>query len=72
MGDDGMKELRRALGAKPPKALATLDDAQLADLAAALGDARRRQREALQSSADGALKIVPRLLRGPVRKALGM
>lgn len=65
--------LRRALrGATPPASVATLDDAVVADLAAAIEEARREQARQLAASGEKSLEIIPRLLRGPVKKVLGL
>lgn len=44
-----------------------LDDAQAAKLRALVDAARAQQAQDLQAAMDGALKFVPRLLRGPVK-----
>jgi hypothetical protein len=66
-----MKELEKALGSKPPKGLAKLDAADRADLAAKVAAARKSQDRALLGALNASLKIVPRPLRGPLRKVLG-
>ena len=63
--------LRARLSSEPPDGIRSLTGAQLADLTAAIGDARHRQREALQAAGDRALGHVPRLLRGPIRRVVG-
>ncbi|WP_028008772.1 hypothetical protein [Solimonas flava] len=62
----------RELGAPAPDALAALDAASLQQLADALRDARRRQRAQMAAATDSALLHVPLLLRGAVRKILGI
>jgi hypothetical protein len=53
----------------PPPSLAAADADQLSGLvAAALADQRRQTAEAVER----AIEHVPRLLRGPVRKVLGV
>ena len=65
--------LRDALrGAEPPASLAGLDDAVVADLADAIVAARREQARQLAASGEKSLAVIPRLLRGPVKKMLGM
>ena len=65
-----MAQLRAALRADPPAGLAALDDEVLATLAAAIREAEEHQRSELVAAGDRALRHVPALLRGPVRKAL--
>jgi len=65
--------LREALGgAEPPASLRTLDDATVADLAAAIAQAHRDQRRQLAASGEASLRHVPKLLRGPVKKVIGL
>ena len=64
------RELEQELGGRPPDGLATLTDEERSDLAERLHDAKRRQSQALERGIDEALEIVPRLVRGPVRKIL--
>jgi mono/diheme cytochrome c family protein len=71
MTPDAKRALRAELGAAPPKGLDALSDDQIADLAAALHDARARDKAALAKAMQDALQHVPRLLRGPVRKMIG-
>jgi predicted metal-dependent phosphoesterase TrpH len=70
----GKDALAKQLGGKqPPKGLvATVDDADLERLAQTIHDARRRQGEALAASGEQALRIIPGILRRPVKKMLGM
>lgn len=65
-----MAQLRAALRAEPPAGLATLDEEVLVTLAAAIREAEDHQRNELLAAGDRALRYVPALLRGPVRKAL--
>lgn len=65
------RPLWKALGCEPPAAVRALPDEQQADLAAAVEDARARQRHDLRAAIDGAYAHVPRLLRGPLRKVMG-
>jgi hypothetical protein len=71
MAKDAAGSLQAELGASPPAGLAALDAAERDDLAAAVRDARRRQAVALTEALDGALNLIPRLLRGPVRRIFG-
>jgi hypothetical protein len=64
-------ELESELRAPVPSGVQQLDDASRADLAAAIRDARHRQAAALQEAGDQALRHIPRVLRIPLRKALG-
>lgn len=50
--------------------LRALSDEQVAHLAAAITQAREHQLAALGQAMEDGLGFVPRLLRGPVRKAL--
>jgi hypothetical protein len=43
----------------------------LADLGAALAEARHRQAAALAEAGDRALSHIPRLLRGPIKRIVG-
>jgi hypothetical protein len=70
MTPDAKRELRAELGAAPPKGLDALSDEQVADLAGALRTSRERQSAALEEAMEDALRHVPRLLRGPVRKMM--
>ena len=71
MAEDGFQALATQLRDDPPESLAKLDDAQLADLAGAVRDARRRQAVELDAAGEKAFGHIPRLLRGPIRKLLG-
>lgn len=65
--------LRDALGgAEPPAAILALDDAVVADLAAAIGDARRAEADALAASGERSLRLLPLPLRIGVKKVLGL
>jgi hypothetical protein len=67
---DGLAQLRAALRSEPPAGLSEVDDDVLITLAAAIREAEEHQRAELLASGDRALRVVPRLLRGPVRKAI--
>jgi hypothetical protein len=70
MPDDPEQVLRARLDEPLPERLWTLPEDQLADLADALADAHSRQGVALDDSIDRALRFLPWLLRGVVRKVL--
>ncbi|MQA60138.1 MAG: hypothetical protein GEU86_01305 [Actinophytocola sp.] len=62
-------ELKRELG--DIGAIETLTDDQAVALLTAFNGARRRQAAILTAARDEALRHVPRLLRGSVRRVLG-
>lgn len=64
---DGLAEV---LGAEPPAGLAVLDQTAIDDLAGLIGHARQEQEAALLKAVDDALRIVPRPLRGIVKKVI--
>ncbi|WP_216214688.1 hypothetical protein [Amycolatopsis aidingensis] len=55
-----------------PDGIATLPHEQRQELAEALRAARERQAAELATAAEESLKYVPALLRGAVRKAVGL
>ncbi|MBT2543733.1 hypothetical protein J7E99_24315 [Streptomyces sp. ISL-44] len=57
-------------GAEPPESFRDLDAAELALLVDALRAERARQDGGLNEAAEEALKLVPALARGAVRKVL--
>lgn len=63
--------LAHQLGAEPPAGL-DLPEADLQRLADLIQSARREQGEELEASLLKALDIVPRPLRGTVRKVVGL
>ena len=65
-----MAQLRAALRSDPPKGLEVLEEADLRHLASAIREAETRQVEELRGAGDRALRYVPPLLRGVVRKAM--
>jgi hypothetical protein len=67
----GIQALEAQLRAPAPAGLRGLDDAHLLDLAEAIGQARHQQATDLAAAGDQALSHIPRLLRVPVRRALG-
>jgi hypothetical protein len=71
MTEEAFDALRAQLGGKLPDGLRKLDSEQLQSLADAVRQARHVQAEALGAAGDRALRHVPRLLRGPVRRIVG-
>jgi hypothetical protein len=70
---DGARALEEQLGTPPPPGLvAALGDEQLAELAGAIGATRRAQSDAMAAAGDAGLRFVPALLRGPVKKIVGI
>jgi hypothetical protein len=67
---DAVQILEDELGARIPAGLDVLADDELIALADLLRDAKGRQAQLLDEGVDEALNIVPRLMRGPVRKIL--
>jgi hypothetical protein len=68
--DDAVDILEQELGGALPDGFVELTDEQLLTLADLLQDARALGQEELQDALEEALDIVPRLMRGPVRKIL--
>jgi hypothetical protein len=66
--DDAYNALNAQLGGAAPDALRQLSAEELADLDAAIREARHRQAKALADAGDRALDHIPRLLRAPVRR----
>ena len=62
--------LEEELEMQLPDGLCVLTDEELTDLADRVLEAKQRQSLALEVGIDDALEIVPRLVRGPVRKIL--
>lgn len=71
-GDDPVTALADDLGVPRDEVawLDAADDATLAHLHAALDAAHARQEEALREAFEGTISVVPRPLRGRVRKLL--
>jgi hypothetical protein len=69
--DDAYTALCAQLRGTVPDGLRELSDDELADLAAALRDARHRQAAALADAGERALSHIPRLLRGPIKRVVG-
>ena len=70
MNESTRTTLREELGAAPPFFLDDLDDAELAELANALAEARARQAEAVEDAIGKAMRFLPWGVRGTVRKVL--
>jgi hypothetical protein len=68
---DAFTALSAQLRGSAPAGLRELSEDELADLAAALADARHRQAAALAQAGDRALAHIPRLLRGPIKRIVG-
>lgn len=62
--------LERELGAPLPEGLKTLSATELQTLADLLVAAKARQAQELTEGVEESLNIVPRLVRGPVRRIL--
>jgi hypothetical protein len=75
MGDNAtvsIDELREALDGAEPVGFGGADPEGLARLAEAITHARARHRRELATATEQALSHVPRPLRGPVRKVIGL
>jgi hypothetical protein len=70
MDEHALLALRTELGGAAP-GLSVLDDAELEAIAVAVYTARRRQSAALAKAGEDALRHVPKMLRGPIRRILG-
>ena len=70
MSDDAIDILELQLGARIPEGLEVLADDELLVLADLLAEAKASQARELEAGVGGSLEIVPRLMRGPVRKML--
>jgi hypothetical protein len=70
MSQAARRILKPELGGGVPSGLEALTEEELHGFAAAIRVARRRQSEELELAVDEALNIVPRLLRGTIRKIL--
>lgn len=66
------RPLAEQLGGAVPAGIEALEPAEREDLAQALHDARKRQSMALAKAGEEGLKYVPALLRGAVRKVVGL
>ena len=70
--DESVSLLRAQFGERLPEAVEGLDPAAVRDLADALSTSRRRQRTELAESTEASLGQLPKVLRGLIRKALGL
>jgi hypothetical protein len=70
MSAKAIRALEAELGGPVPDGLASLKDAELRAFTDLLQAAKQRQSAALDTAAEQALEIVPRMLRGSVRKIL--
>ena len=70
MSPPARRLLEEELDMRLPDGLRSLTDEELTDLADRVLEAKQRQSLALEVGMDDALAIVPRLVRGPVRKIL--
>ncbi|MEU4522338.1 MULTISPECIES: hypothetical protein [unclassified Amycolatopsis] len=66
------RTLADQLGGYLPEGIEALEEHERQDLADALRDARRRQAKALAEAGEEGLRYVPSLLRGAVRKVVGL
>lgn len=67
-----MDELAEAVGAPLPPHLQSLQPADRAALAALVRQAVRSRSKLIDSAIEDSLRYLPALLRGPVKRALGM
>lgn len=72
MSNDAVRTLAEEISEPLPAGIAALAAADQQFLADALRATRRRQAAELSAATEGALKYVPALLRGTVRKAVGL
>lgn len=72
MGNDTGKTLAERISGELPAGIAALDETHRQFLADAIGTAKRRQSEDLAAATEESLQYVPKLLRRPVRKAVGL
>jgi len=70
MSAKALRDLEDELGGRAPDGLKALGDADLRAFTGLLQDAKVRQSEALEAAIAQSLEIVPRMVRGPVRKIL--
>jgi hypothetical protein len=70
MSANAVRALEAELGGAAPDSVSKLTDAQLSAFTDLLRTAKRRQSGALESAMQESLEIVPRMVRGPVRKIL--
>jgi hypothetical protein len=67
---DGFRALEAQLRAPVPDGLRALTNDELHELTDAIADAQLHQAKALDIAGEQALRHIPRLLRGPIRKVL--
>jgi hypothetical protein len=67
-----MSDLAAATGAVPPTAFDALSAADRAALTATVERAARERSELIDRAIDNSLRHIPGLLRGTVKRALGM
>lgn len=67
-----MADLEKVLGDRPPAPFAELAADEADDLAAALQEAMDKRSALIDRSIEDSLHHLPGMLRGPVRRALGM
>ena len=72
MSKPALDALKRELGSEAPAAFKTLDAPSLTHLASAMSGARVRQKQQLDEALTRALEHVPMLMRGTIRKILGL
>ncbi|WP_327356801.1 hypothetical protein [Streptomyces sp. NBC_01304] len=70
MSSEVPAQLSTELGAAPPESFGGLEPGQLQLLAQALHAERESRASGLNEAAEEALKLVPALARGPVRRIL--
>ena len=70
MSAKAMRGLEEELGGRAPDGLQALTDAQVLAFTELLRDTKRRQSEGLRAAVEQSMEIVPRMVRGPVRKIL--
>ena len=70
MSEKQLAAFSKELGGKSLPDLAALSAAEIESITESLRRARRAQEEQLKRAFDGALRHIPLLLRGPVRKIL--
>lgn len=70
MSNEARARLSTELGNQPPQSFGELTEAQTLLLATSLRGERERRAAGLGDAAEEALKLVPALARGPVRRIL--
>lgn len=72
MSDNARRTLPERVTGPLPDGIAALSEDDKQFLANALGDAKRAQSKELAAATEDSLRYVPKLLRRPVRKAVGL